>query len=101
MKEEEEINRISEEVLMRISPKKEEKAKLKALTELIINKINNKASELGIESHAISVGSTARNTWVSGETDIDIFLMFPADISEEELKEKGLALAKSILRFGR
>ena len=96
MKEEEEINRICKEVIERISPKEEEKRELKAVAELIIDKINIKASELGIESHAISVGSTARNTWVSGETDIDIFLMFPADISEEELKEKGLALAKSI-----
>ncbi|MCK4476171.1 MAG: CCA tRNA nucleotidyltransferase [Methanophagales archaeon] len=96
MKEKEEIKRICEEVIERIRPAKEERRKVKAVTDLIIAKINKKAVEMGIEAHAISVGSTARNTWVSGEADIDIFIMFPADVSEEYLKEKGLALAKSI-----
>jgi len=96
MKEKEEIKRICEEVIERIRPAKEERKKVKALTDLIIERINRKASEMSIEAHAISVGSTARNTWVSGEADIDIFIMFPADVSEEDLKVKGLALAKSI-----
>ena len=55
--------------------------------------------ERGIDTHAISVGSTARNTWIRGDEyrgDIDIFIPFPAHLSEEDLKEKGLALAKSI-----
>jgi tRNA nucleotidyltransferase (CCA-adding enzyme) len=96
MKENEEINRICRGVIERIRPVKEERKKIKALTDLIIERINRKASEMGIEAHAISVGSTARNTWVSSEADIDIFIMFPADMSEEDLKERGLALAKSI-----
>ncbi|MBA7520973.1 hypothetical protein ES705_13073 [subsurface metagenome] len=96
MKENEEIKRICKEVIARIRPDEEEKRQVKAVADLIIAKINKKALEMGIEAHAISVGSTARNTWISGEADIDIFIMFPAEMSEEDLKEKGLALAKSI-----
>jgi len=96
MKENEEINRICKEVIAKIRPDEMERRKVKAVTDLIINKINKKASERGIEAYSISVGSTARNTWISGEADIDIFIMFPEDMSEEDLKEKGLALAKSI-----
>ncbi|MGB2842374.1 MAG: CCA tRNA nucleotidyltransferase [Halobacteriota archaeon] len=96
MKENEEIIRICKEVIARIRPDEEEKRQVKAVADLIIAKINKKALEMGIEAHAISVGSTARNTWISGEADIDIFIMFPAEMSEEDLKEKGLALAKSV-----
>ena len=73
-----------------------ENEEIKRICKEVIAKINKKALEMGIEAHAISVGSTARNTWISGEADIDIFIMFPAEMSEEDLKEKGLALAKSI-----
>ncbi|MCW3140854.1 MAG: CCA tRNA nucleotidyltransferase [Methanophagales archaeon] len=96
MREEDGIKKICEEVIERIRPDEREKNKVHAVIDFIIAKINKKASEMGIEAHAISVGSTARNTWVSGEADIDIFIMFPAGISEKDLKEKGLALAKSI-----
>ncbi|MHC1611400.1 MAG: CCA tRNA nucleotidyltransferase [Candidatus Methanospirareceae archaeon] len=96
MKKNEEIKRICEEVIERIRPDEGERRRVKAVTESIIARINEKALEMGIEAHAISVGSTARNTWLRGEADIDIFIIFPADLSEEDLKEKGLALAKSI-----
>ncbi|MGB2727033.1 MAG: CCA tRNA nucleotidyltransferase [Halobacteriota archaeon] len=96
MKENEEIKRICREVIERVRPDEEEKRQVKAVIGIIIAKINKKALEMGIEAHAISVGSTARNTWISGEADIDIFIMFPAEMSEEDLKEKGLALARSI-----
>ncbi|MHC1600566.1 MAG: CCA tRNA nucleotidyltransferase [Candidatus Methanospirareceae archaeon] len=96
MNENEEVKRICEAVIEQIRPDEEDRRRVKAVTDSIIAKINEKALEMGIEAHAISVGSTARNTWVSGEADIDIFIMFPADLSEEDLKEKGLALAKSI-----
>jgi tRNA nucleotidyltransferase (CCA-adding enzyme) len=91
-----EIKRICEAVIERIRPDEDERRRVKAVTDLIITKVNEKASETGLDAHAISVGSTARNTWLRGETDIDVFIMFPEDLSEEELKEQGLALATSI-----
>jgi tRNA nucleotidyltransferase (CCA-adding enzyme) len=42
------------------------------------------------------VGSAARNTWISGTHDLDIFIMFPEDASREELEKKGLAIARKI-----
>ncbi len=96
MKEKEEKKRICGEVIERVRPDEEERKKVKAITDLIIAKINKKASEMGIEAHAISVGSTARDTWISSKADIDLFIMFPEDMSEEDLKERGLALAKSV-----
>ncbi len=87
---------ICSEVIGQLRPGVEEQSAVKALTEMIIAKLNARAKEMGIEAQAISVGSTARNTWVSGEADIDIFIMFPAETSEEDLKEQGLALARRV-----
>jgi tRNA nucleotidyltransferase (CCA-adding enzyme) len=44
------------------------------------------------------VGSVARDTWLSGDRDLDIFLLFPPDLSREELEERGLGLARGIAR---
>lgn len=93
---EEAIRRILNEVIEQIRPDEEERKRVKAVTDLIIARLNQKAIEMGIAAHAISVGSTARNTWLRGEADIDIFIMFPPSTSEEELKELGLRLAKSV-----
>jgi tRNA nucleotidyltransferase (CCA-adding enzyme) len=44
------------------------------------------------------VGSVARDTWLSGDRDLDIFLLFPPDLSRVELEERGLDLARTIAR---
>ena len=44
------------------------------------------------------VGSIARNTWVKGDRDLDVFLLFPPDMPRETLEAEGLALARSIAR---
>lgn len=96
MHREEQIKRICAEVLERIRPPAEERRRVEAVIERIIAQLAEQAQVLGIEAKAISVGSTARNTWVRGEADIDIFLMFPVELTEDAFKAQGLALAKSI-----
>ena len=96
MDREEQIKRICAAILERIRPTEEERRRVERVVERLIAQATEKARELGIEAKAISVGSTARNTWVHGEADIDIFLMFPVELTEDELKKQGLALAKSV-----
>ncbi len=92
----ESLDAILSDVIEHIRPGNAERAAVKALTESIIEELNTRAASMGINAHAISVGSTARDTWLSGEADIDIFIMFPADTPEHELKTEGLLLAKSV-----
>ena len=42
------------------------------------------------------VGSIARNTWVRGDRDLDVFMLFDVSLSREQLEEEGLALARNI-----
>jgi len=47
------------------------------------------------------VGSVARDTWISGDRDLDVFMLFDPSVSREELERKGMALGRDIAtRFG-
>ncbi len=43
------------------------------------------------------VGSYARNTWLKGNLEIDVFLLFPEDLPRGELEKRGLEIGKTIL----
>jgi tRNA nucleotidyltransferase (CCA-adding enzyme) len=46
---------------------------------------------------AVVAGSAARGTFLSDRLDIDLFLLFPPDLSRERLREEGLALGHAVL----
>lgn len=79
-------------ILKEIKPTKEENKKISKLTEKIICFINNICEEENINAKAILVGSVAKETFLRGKSDIDIFISFPLDTPLDELKEKGLYL---------
>ncbi len=47
---------------------------------------------------AVIAGSAARGTFLSDRLDIDLFLLFPPDLSRERLREEGLALGRAVLK---
>ncbi len=46
---------------------------------------------------AVIAGSAARETFLADRLDIDLFLLFPPDLSDERLREEGLALGREVL----
>ncbi|WP_424358533.1 CCA tRNA nucleotidyltransferase [Methanocella sp. MCL-LM] len=87
---------ILKETLAKIKPSAAEAEHLKSTAMEIIGRIDSEAARLGFNVHAIHVGSTARDTWLRGKRDIDIFLMFPPSTPRERLELEGLQLARSI-----
>ena len=79
-------------VLETIRPSDIEIKRVKELSSKLIEIINDYASKNSINAEAVLVGSVAKDTWLSGKADIDIFIKFPLDTSEEDLKEYGLKL---------
>ena len=90
------INQIRAPILLRIKPTDSEKSRLASLAESIISRINAIAAQEGTSASAQLVGSSARGTWISGEHDLDIFIMFPPDVERSELEEKGLCIARKM-----
>jgi tRNA nucleotidyltransferase (CCA-adding enzyme) len=87
-------------VLSRIKPSEDEKIRLENLAKSIISRINILGESEGIDIRGILVGSSARGTWISGEHDLDIFIMFPPDQERQYLEEKGLYVARKIAMQG-
>lgn len=79
-------------VLEIIRPTDIEIKRVKNLSYRLIEIINNYASKNGINAEAVLVGSVAKDTWLSGKADIDIFVKFPLNTSKEDLKKYGLKL---------
>ncbi|MCX9015357.1 MAG: CCA tRNA nucleotidyltransferase [Candidatus Methanoperedens sp.] len=90
------IEEICQTVISRIKPTDEERSKLVDLAERIIRKIDSLGSDRGLDIKGILVGSSARGTWISGQHDLDIFIMFLPHMDREHLEEKGLEIAKAV-----
>ncbi|KQC04625.1 MAG: CCA-adding protein [Methanoculleus sp. SDB] len=81
------------EVLERIKPLQEEYDHIRSVADALIAAVNDSGSARGMV-----VGSVARDTWVRGDRDLDIFMLFPPSLSREELEKQGLGLARAIGR---
>ncbi|MCC7562176.1 MAG: CCA tRNA nucleotidyltransferase [Methanobrevibacter arboriphilus] len=80
------------EILKEIKPKESEIKKVHEIAKDAISYINKIAKEEDINVEAKLVGSIAKGTWLSGSSDIDIFINFSLEEDEDYLKEKGLYL---------
>ena len=87
------VNRLPLEdaVLVRLRPTEEERTHVCGLAKRLLAAIAQSGKAEGMV-----VGSVARNTWVRGDRDLDIFMLFDPALSREALEAEGLALARSI-----
>lgn len=83
-------------VLKRIKPSEAERGRLKKVAESLLERVDRTCKVLNLPARAMLVGSAARGTWLRSERDIDIFILFPEDLSRDELEKKGLAVARKV-----
>ncbi|MBI1974048.1 CCA tRNA nucleotidyltransferase [Candidatus Micrarchaeota archaeon] len=79
-------------VLPRLKPSAEEREHDSKLAKQLIGEIN----KLGYE--AVLVGSRGRDTFISGDRDLDIFMFFPKNTPREKLEKEGLSVGTRVLR---
>lgn len=80
-------------ILKDLKPSQDEIDAVNETSDKVIDFINGLCKEEGIDAKAMAVGSVAKNTWLSGKSDIDIFIHFPTTVDMDYLKETGLYLA--------
>jgi tRNA nucleotidyltransferase (CCA-adding enzyme) len=61
--------------------------KVRPLVENLIEQIKQRAKEKGLEVEIMLTGSYARGTWVLGESDVDIYVIFKNEEETKRLKE--------------
>lgn len=77
----------------RLRPSAEEREYIHKVADRLLAAIKESGKAEGM-----IVGSIARNTWVKGDRDLDVFMLFSPDLPREALEAEGLALARSIAR---
>ncbi|WP_121743785.1 CCA tRNA nucleotidyltransferase [Natronorubrum halophilum] len=84
----------------RIEPDDDERERLRTVAGRLIDRADAAATERAPGADVLQVGSTARNTWISGDRDIDIFVRFPPDTEREALERYGLEVGHATLPDG-
>jgi len=90
----EKIETVCAAVLEKVTPKKRERAKMKALAEKLEKKVVSASKDCGIETTVRVEGSVAKDTWLSREPDIDIFMRVPTTIPRKSLGSICLKIAR-------
>jgi len=84
----------------RVTPDSEERARLERVVADLRERGERAIDDLPVEADVVQVGSTARDTWLAGDRDVDVFVRFPPDIDREHLEEYGLAVGHAVLPDG-
>jgi tRNA nucleotidyltransferase (CCA-adding enzyme) len=89
-----EINAVNEEILKKIVPTREDRAKIAALAEDLKQKVTLACEKHGVKALVRVEGSVAKDTWLRKEPDIDIFMRLPKTIPRQSLGEISLKIAR-------
>ncbi|MFC7214553.1 CCA tRNA nucleotidyltransferase [Saliphagus sp. GCM10025334] len=95
-----ELEAVTEQVLERISPADDERATMHTVAEDLITRAAAAATDRCPDADVVQVGSTARDTWISGDRDIDVFVRFPPSLDRETLETYGLEVGHETLPEG-
>ena len=84
----------------RIDPTDAEREDLRAAVDELIARIEAELAEVDVDADVVHVGSTARDTWIRGDRDIDLFVRFPPALDRSMLARLGLDIGNEVLPEG-
>lgn len=84
------------EVLERIKPSESERRILSNIIRKVMGRAERYLVKHNLDVDVKVEGSVAKDTWLSGDRDLDIFLRFPKSIGKNGLIKFGLEMAKFI-----
>lgn len=83
-----------------VTPDAEERTAMWTAVEELTAATESAIEDRGIDADVLHVGSTARDTWLAGDRDIDLFLQFPNGTDRDTLTDAGLAIGRAVLDDG-
>ncbi|MFB6232629.1 MAG: CCA tRNA nucleotidyltransferase [Haloarculaceae archaeon] len=81
----------------RVTPSAEERDRLERVVADLVADTERAIADLPVEADVVHVGSTARDTWLAGDRDIDLFVSFPPALDRDRLRESGLQVGHAVL----
>ncbi|WP_123536209.1 CCA tRNA nucleotidyltransferase [Halosimplex salinum] len=95
-----EFDAVVERVRERVEPDAAERERLDAVADDLRERARAAIADLPVDADVIQVGSTARDTWLAGDRDVDLFVAFPPDLDRERLESYGLDVGHAVLPEG-
>lgn len=92
----EDVERVLEEALPLVVPSEEEVRKAREAEEELRRRLERVLKDHP-ELEYRFLGSYARNTWLRGNLEIDVFILFPENVPMEELERVGLEIGKAVV----
>ena len=90
----EKIEKVCRAVLERVTPKADERAKIEALARNLEKRVVSASKDLGVEAKVRVEGSVAKDTWLSLEPEVDVFMRVPTSIPRKSLGDVCLKVAR-------
>ncbi|WP_455368591.1 CCA tRNA nucleotidyltransferase [[Eubacterium] cellulosolvens] len=90
--------KITSKVLERIVPQKSERNSVENLAKKIMSKIAEASHKSSLNAKVSLEGSVAKDTWLSGEADIDIFLQVDSKLERKVLETTCLEVARQAIK---
>lgn len=78
------IDAICQEALRRAIPSEEEKRETIHFSKMLTRRVSKALHESGIEAEVQVQGSIAKDTWLAGEKDIDMFMLLPKTSTRDD-----------------
>lgn len=91
------FNAIEQQVLEKITPNQSDRVQLQKTIEMLVETVNDKLSEHKEEASTELVGSTAKDTYLKNNLDIDLFIIFSSTKPEETIAQTTLDIGREIL----
>lgn len=90
------LQEVCDRVLELVEPSASERRELLQFSEHLVTTLNEELQRSGVDADVNIQGSTAKDTWISGEKDIDVFISLPKT-QTKEVFPKVLDVVKSFL----
>ncbi len=68
-----------------VTPSDEERRKLERVLEEAVSRVRRAVDELGFDAEVVPVGSAVRDTWLPGNYELDIFVLFPKEVGGKDV----------------
>jgi tRNA nucleotidyltransferase (CCA-adding enzyme) len=96
-----EFDAVVERVRDRVTPSTAERERLDDVVAQLTARTERALEDLPVDAEVVLAGSTARDTWLSGDRDVDLFVRFPPDLDRTDLEQYGLTIGHAVLPDGR
>ncbi len=94
------LTHVLTDVLQRVKPQEKERERLHHIVNEVITSARAAIARRALRATVSLIGSAARDTWISGDRDIDVFIGFGVSTPREEMERWGLEIGKEVATEG-